>query len=108
MLTAPEVFKVGVSGAPVVDLLAHPGPIEPDMGLPQDNPEGYAQGSNVTSAGRLQRKLLITIGTSDVSVKAGKRFDLIVFPGETHGLTPAAMAYYEDARARYFVEHLQG
>ncbi len=63
----------------------------------------------------------MTIGTSDVNVtfnhtmrmadafiKAGKRFDLIVFPGETHGLTPGALAYYKEARARYFVEHLQG
>jgi dipeptidyl aminopeptidase/acylaminoacyl peptidase len=119
MLTAPEVFKVGVAGAPVVDFLAHSSPIEPYMGLPQENREGYAQGSNVPLADRLQGRLLMTIGTADVNVtfnhtmrladafiKAGKYFDLIVMPGETHGLTPAAMAYYKDARARYFVEHL--
>jgi dipeptidyl aminopeptidase/acylaminoacyl peptidase len=119
LLTAPEVFKVGVAGAPVVDFLAHSAPIEPYMGLPQENREGYAQGSNIGLADRLQGRLLITIGTSDVNVtfnhtmrmadafiKAGKHFDLVVMPGETHGLTPAGMAYYKDARARYFVEHL--
>jgi len=120
LLTAPEVFKVGIAGAPVVDLLAHTAPIEPYMGLPQENREGYAQASNIALADRLRGKLLITIGTSDVNVtfnhtmrladafiKAGKHFDLIVMPGETHGLTPAAMAYYKEARARYFVEHLR-
>jgi dipeptidyl aminopeptidase/acylaminoacyl peptidase len=120
MLTAPEVFKVGFAGAPVVDLLAHSAPIEPYMGLPQENRDGYAQGSNIPLAGKLQGKLLMTIGTADVNVtfnhtmrmadafiKAGKHFDLIVMPGETHGLTPAALAYYYEARARYFVEHLK-
>jgi dipeptidyl aminopeptidase/acylaminoacyl peptidase len=120
MLTAPDVFKVGVAGAPVVDLLAHSSPIEPYMGLPQDNRDGYAQGSNIPLAGKLQGKLMIMIGTSDVNVtfnhtmrlsdafiKAGKYFDLIVMPEETHALTPAALAYYTEARARYFVEHLK-
>jgi len=120
LLTAPEVFKVGVAGAPVVDLLAHTAPIEPYMGLPQENREGYAHASNVTIADRLRGKLLITIGTSDVNVtfnhtmrladafiKAGKHFDLVVMPEETHGLTPAVNAYYKEARAQYFVEHLR-
>lgn len=90
------------------------------VGLPQENRDGYAQGSNIPLAGKLQGKLLMTIGTSDVNVtfnhtmrladafiKAGKHFDLIVMPEETHGLTPAAAAYYTEARARYFVEHLK-
>ncbi|MEO8450880.1 MAG: DPP IV N-terminal domain-containing protein [Gemmatimonadota bacterium] len=119
MLTAPEVFSVGVSGAPVVDFMAATSPIEPYMGLPQANPGDYDQGSNLPLAGRLEGKLLMTIGTSDVNVtfnhtmrmvnafiKAGKFFDLIVLPEETHGLTPAALAYYNEARNRYLVEHL--
>jgi dipeptidyl aminopeptidase/acylaminoacyl peptidase len=119
LLTAPDVFQVGVAGAPVVDLLAHTAPIEPYMGLPQENREAYAQASNVALADRLQGKLLLTIGTSDVNVtfnhtmrladaliKAGKHFDLIVMPGQTHGLTPPVMAYYREARGRYFMEHL--
>jgi dipeptidyl aminopeptidase/acylaminoacyl peptidase len=120
LLTEPNVFKVGVAGAPVVDLLAHTSPVEPYMGLPQENREAYAQASNIPLADRLQGKLLMTIGTSDVNVtfnhtmrmadafiKAGKHFDLIVMPGEAHALTPAALAYYKEARARYFVEHLR-
>jgi hypothetical protein len=44
---------------------------------------------------------------ADALIKAGKYFDLIVMPEETHGLTPAGLAYYKEARARYFVEHLR-
>jgi dipeptidyl aminopeptidase/acylaminoacyl peptidase len=119
LLTAPEVFKVGVSGAPVVDFVAAPSPIEPYMGLPQEKAADYDQGSNLPLAGKLQGKLLMTIGTSDVNVtfnhtmrmanafiKAGKFFDLIVMPEESHGLTPPALAYYTEARNRYLVEHL--
>ncbi len=120
LLTEPDVFHVGVSGAPVVDFAAATAPIEPYMGLPQDNIEGYEQGSNVALADRLEGKLLIIIGTSDVNVTfnhtmrlsnafitAKKFFDLIVMPEETHRLTPAAREYYREARDRYFVEHLK-
>jgi dipeptidyl aminopeptidase/acylaminoacyl peptidase len=120
LLTAPDVFQVGVSGAPIVDFAAARSPIEPYMGLPQDNVEGYEQGSLVKLADKLKGKLLIAIGTSDVNVtfehtmrlanafiKANKHFDLIVMPEETHALTPSAMAYYTEARNQYFVEHLK-
>ncbi len=120
LLTAPDVFHVGVSGAPVVDFIAASRPIEPYMGLPQDNPTGYEQGSNVLLADRLEGKLLLHIGTVDVNVtfnhamrmvdsliKANKFFDLLVMPEEAHGLTPPAMDYYREARARYFMEHLK-
>lgn len=119
LLTAPDVFKVGVAGAPVVDFIAHHGPIEPYVGTPESNPDGYEQGSNVRLANRLQGRLLMTIGTTDVNVtfnhtmrladafiKAGKFFDLIVFPEQTHGLAPPVMAYYTEARNRYLLEHL--
>jgi len=120
LLTAPEVFKAGVSGAPVVDLIGRANRIEAYMGTPQSNQEGYARASNVLIADRLQGKLLLTIGTSDSNVtfthtmrmvdallKAGKRFDLIVQPGETHFLSSPAQRYYQEARARFFVEHLR-
>lgn len=120
LLTAPEVFKVGVAGAPVVDLHGRSNRIEPYMGTPQTNPTGYAQASNVALADRLQGKLLLAIGTSDSNVtfthsmrmvdalvKAGKLFELIVLPGEAHILSPSGQRYYVEARAKYFVEHLK-
>jgi dipeptidyl aminopeptidase/acylaminoacyl peptidase len=120
MLIAPEIFKVGVSGAPVVDLIGRANRIEPYMGTPLTNPAGFARASNVALADRLTGKLLIAIGTSDSNVTfthsmrmvralvdAGKHFDLVVLPGETHLLSPAGQRYYVEARARFLVEHLK-
>ncbi|HEX7115160.1 MAG TPA: DPP IV N-terminal domain-containing protein [Steroidobacter sp.] len=115
LLTAPDFFKVGVAGAPVVELLG----LESLLGLPEENPELWEATSNLPIAGNLTGKLLMTTNTSDPGasfgsamrmvnafIKAGKHFDLIVFPGEEHALRPAALAYYIEARNRYFVEHL--
>ena len=120
LLTAPDTFHVGVAGAPVVDFIAEWQPIEPYMGLPQDNPDGYSQGSNLLLADRLRGKLLMQIGTADVNVtfnhtmrmahaliRAGKLFDLLVMPGETHQPTFAGALYYRHARNSYLVEHLR-
>lgn len=121
MLLAPEVYHVGVSSAPIVEFASGmPQPIEPYMGLPQDNPDGYEYASNLKLAGNLKGKLLLTIGTSDVNtpfahtikmvealVRAGKPHDLVVLPEQNHVLTGAGLEYWRDAVRRYFVEHLK-
>jgi dienelactone hydrolase len=67
MLLAPEVFKVGVSIYPVVDLYDHWAlPIETFIDTPEHNREGYEYGSSLRLAGNLQGKLLLIHGTSDV------------------------------------------
>ncbi len=121
MLLAPEVYHVGVSGSPVVELESVAWvPVEPYMLKPSENPEGYAYASNLTIADRLAGKLLITIGTADVNtpfaqtmrmaealIRADKPFDLLVLPDQSHGLQGQSMTYFQDAMARYFVEHLE-
>jgi dipeptidyl aminopeptidase/acylaminoacyl peptidase len=111
---------VGVSGAPVVDLIGRANRIEPYMGTPAANPDGFARASNVALADRLRGKLMIAIGTSDSNVTfthsmrmvralvdAGKDFELVVLPGETHLLTPAGQRYYVERRARFFEQYLK-
>jgi dipeptidyl aminopeptidase/acylaminoacyl peptidase len=121
MLSAPDVYKVGVATYPVYDLYDHrAGPIEPYMGLPQNNRDGYEYGSSLKLVANLKGKLLLVHGTSDVNatfsatmkmvdalMQADKPYDLIVFPESTHGLTGRARSYWLDAARRYFVEHLQ-
>lgn len=121
MLLAPAVYHVGVSGSPVVELESVAWvPVEPYMLKPSENPEGYAYASNLTIADRLAGKLLITIGTADVNtpfaqtmrmtealIRADKPFDLLVLPDQSHGLQGQSMKYFQNAVARYFVEHLQ-
>jgi dipeptidyl aminopeptidase/acylaminoacyl peptidase len=40
-------------------------------------------------------------------VDAGKDFELVVLPGETHLLTPAGQRYYVERRARFFEQYLK-
>jgi dipeptidyl-peptidase 4 len=87
------------------------------MGWPV-GPE-YAASSNVTNAHRLRGKLLLTVGEQDRNVdpastmqvvdaliRAGKDFDLVVFPGAGHGA--GGGRYGERRRRDFFVKHLLG
>ena len=120
MLTAPEVYHVGVAYAPVVTLEDNHAPtIEQYMNTPQNNRAGYEYGSNLHYAGNLKGHLLIVHGTWDLDanfsgtmkmaeafVRAGRFFDLIVMPGIPHGPHGLSMQYWQDAEAKYLVEHL--
>ncbi len=120
MLTAPEVFRAGVSGAP--GDLTESAPInEPYMRLPENNPEGYAKGSNPALADRLQGELLIIHGTADRNapfstsmrmvhalIRADKAFDLLVMPGVDHYPRGHEGTYMTRRIADFFLEHLEG
>jgi dipeptidyl aminopeptidase/acylaminoacyl peptidase len=91
------------------------------MGWPLD--ESYVASSNMENAYRLQGKLLLIFGELDTNVdpsstmqvvnaliKAGKYFDLLIFPGEDHGAgRRGATAPYGDLKRNdFFVRHLLG
>ena len=120
MLTAPEVFHVGVSSAP--GELTEAGPInEPYMRLPENNPEGYAAGLNAPLASNLQGELPIIHGTADVNapfsatmkmvaalIKAGKEHELVVVPEADHrfqGVVPGGR-YITEYQRKFFQRHL--
>jgi dipeptidyl-peptidase-4 len=95
---APEVFKVGVSGAPVTEWEGYDTHYtERYMKLPQANPDGYAASSVLTHAGKITGKLLLVHGMIDENVhfrhaarlmdvlaKANRPYDAILFPEERH------------------------
>ncbi|HNR07322.1 MAG TPA: S9 family peptidase [Saprospiraceae bacterium] len=69
------------------------------MGLPEDNPDGYREGSPVTHANKLQGKLLLIHGTGDDNVhyqnfeimvneliKHNKLFSMMSYPMRDHGI----------------------
>ena len=57
---APDVFKAGVSGAPVTDWDGYDTHYtERFMGTPQDNPDGYNEGSVLTHIGKMEGKLML-------------------------------------------------
>jgi dipeptidyl-peptidase 4 len=101
MFKAPDVFRVGVSGAPVTDwTLYDTHYTERYLDRPQDNATGYAASSVLPYAKNLKGKLLVMHGMADDNVlflhstklfrklqDLGKPFDVMVYPGAKHGLT---------------------
>ena len=101
MFRFPDVYKVGVSVAPVPDQRLYDTIYqERYMGLPQDNAEGYRVGSPINFAEGLKGKLLIVHGSGDDNVhyqgterlvnrlvELGKPFDLMVYPNRTHAIS---------------------
>jgi dipeptidyl-peptidase-4 len=70
------------------------------MGLPQDNAEGYTNGSPITFAKNLTGNLLIVHGTGDDNVHYqsfemlvnelianGKAFTMMSYPNRSHGIS---------------------
>ena len=123
MLRRPDLFKVGVSGAPVSDWDGYDtGYTERYMGTPQDNAEGYREGSLLTHTDQLKGKLLLVHGGVDENVhfrhtarlitaltQADRDYDLLLFPSERHMPRDQSGLEYQEARvARYFDRHLKG
>ncbi len=91
-------FKAGVAIAPVTDWRFYDTVYtERFMRTPQQNNEGYINGSALTLAGDLQGRLLLIHGTADDNVhfqnsveysraliKENKHFDMFYFPDKNH------------------------
>ena len=100
-LTHSRLFAAGVAGAPVTDWRDYDSIYtERYMLTPQNNVEGYKRSSPVSSAKDLHGKLLLIHGAIDDNVhmantvqfvyelqKAGKQFQLMVYPKSRHGVT---------------------
>jgi dipeptidyl-peptidase-4 len=101
MLAAPGVFNAGVAVAPVNDWAAYDTHYtEERLGKPQDQPEAYRKSNPLTFAEGLKDPLLMihglkddnvhaqdTLRLVDALVKAGKEFDLMLYPEGRHGIT---------------------
>jgi dipeptidyl-peptidase-4 len=117
MFRSPELYKVGVAGAPVPDQTLYDSIYqERYMGLPQDNPEGYRTGSPITYAEGLQGKLLIIHGTGDDNVHfqgtqrminrlidLNKQFSFMEYPNRRHGISGL---HVDTLRYTFIEEHL--
>jgi dipeptidyl-peptidase-4 len=100
MFKAPDIFRAGVSGAPVTDWsLYDTHYTERYLGRPSDNREGYDASSVLPYAQGLRGKLLVIHGMSDDNVlflhstklfrklqDLNKPFEVMVYPGAKHGL----------------------
>ncbi len=112
-------YKVGVSVAPVIDITRYQAVgVERWMGQLADNQAGYDAVNLMNFADRLEGDLLLIHGTGDDNVKfaftlqfadslirAGKQFDMMVYPNEHHGIERFRRHVYTTI-ARYFDEKL--
>ena len=107
-MTHSDRFRAGVAVAPVTDQHNYDSIYtERYMGLLSDNAKGYDDSSSPKSAANLHGALLLVHGTSDDNVhfqnsiqmidaliKAGKPFNLMLYPNKTHGISgPAARVH---------------
>jgi dipeptidyl-peptidase-4 len=122
MFRYPDVYKVGVSVAPVPDQRLYDTIYqERYMGLPAENEKGYRAGSPIHFAEGLRGKLLIIHGTGDDNVhyqgterlvnrliELKKPFDMMVYPNRSHSISegPGTSLHVYSLIARYIVEHL--
>ena len=122
MFRHPDLYKVGMSVAPVPDQRLYDSIYqERYMGLPQDNADGYKQGSAINFAEGLIGHLLIVHGSGDDNVhyqgtellvnrliELGKTFDFMTYPDRTHAISegPGTTVHLYRLLARYLTDHL--
>ncbi|MBM3744875.1 MAG: S9 family peptidase [Acidobacteria bacterium] len=121
LLNAPDLFAAGVAGAPVTDW-RHYDTIytERYMGLPSDNAEGYRRSSPVHMAANLKAQLMLIHCWEDDNVlfqntfqmaaelqKAGKHFQLVIYPVKSHGVTGSLSKHRYEATVAFLEEHLK-
>jgi dipeptidyl-peptidase-4 len=120
MFRSPELYKVGVAGAPVPDETLYDTIYqERYMGLPADNAAGYKAGSPITHADGLKGKLLILHGSGDDNVHfqgtqrllnklidLNKQFSFMEYPNRRHGLRPGDSSHRDILRYGFFEEYL--
>jgi dipeptidyl-peptidase-4 len=122
MFRYPEIFGTGMAVAPVPDQRYYDTIYqERYMGLPRENAEGYARGSTITYAHRLEGNLLLVHGTGDDNVhyqgtealinrliEAGKPFDMMAYPNRSHGIYegPGTILHVYSLLTRYLMDHV--
>jgi dipeptidyl-peptidase-4 len=121
MFKAPEVFKAGIAGAPVVNWrLYDTHYTERYMADPADG-DFYERSSPITYVDGLEGNLLLIHGMADDNVffdnsvqlmaalqQAEKQFELMTYPGKRHGIRgEAERVHLNQMRLDFFKRHLQ-
>jgi dipeptidyl-peptidase-4 len=121
LLREPELFRVGVAGAPVTHWDGYDTHYtERYMGLPDENALGYER-SSALHVDSLRGALMIVHGMLDENVHfrhtgrlvnalvhARKEFELQLFPDERHlPRKPADRLYMEQKIVRFLLDHLR-
>ena len=121
LCNAPDLFRAGIAGAPVTDWHNYDTIYtERYMGLPRDNVDGYKSSSVVGKASNLTAKLLIvhnfgddnvhfqnTLQMADALERAGKQFEMMVYPQKAHAVTGPARKQMLEGLTQFFDKNLK-
>ncbi len=123
MFRFPELYKTGIAVAFVADQKNYDTIYqERYMSTPQDNPEGYRDGSPITHAHKLEGDLLIMHGTADDNVhyqsfemltneliKHNKLFSQMSYPMRAHGISERENTSYHvrQTMEKFWLENLE-
>ncbi len=120
-LTHSQSYKLGIAGGSVTDWRNYDSIYtERYMLTPQDNPDGYRKSSPVFSAKDLHGKLLLIHGAMDDNVhvqntiqfayelqKAGKPFQLMLYPKSRHGVSdPLLVKHMRTMMTEFITQNL--
>jgi dipeptidyl-peptidase-4 len=122
MFRAPDVYKVGMSVAPVADVHNYDTIYqERYVGLPQADSAAYRDASAINFVEGLRGDLLVVHGTGDDNVHyqgteqlvnalvaANKPFAMMAYPNRSHGIFegPGTTVHLYNLLSRYLMEHL--
>jgi dipeptidyl-peptidase-4 len=122
MFRYPDIYRMGIAGAIVSDQKLYDTIYqERYMGLPQENVEGYTQGSPITHAAGLAGNLLLIHGTADDNVHyqsteqlvdrliaLNKTFSLMIYPDRGHSMSEKTntMRHLYNLMTDFLNEHL--
>ena len=117
-----EYFTHGIAEFPVTDWKLYDSVYtERYMDTPAENPEGYKDSSVLTYIDRYKGNLFVSHGTMDDNVHmqntlqfvgrmldAGKKFDLMIYPGERHGFRGKKFSESQLAELDFWFRHFLG
>lgn len=120
MTNYPEIYKVGVSGGPVIDWKWYETMYgERYMDTPQTNPEGFEATSLMNRTSQLKGKLLICQGAIDDTVlwqhslnfvqkciMEGVQLDYFPYPCDKHNMQGEARVHLHEKITQYFTDNL--
>ena len=120
-LTHSKSFKIGIAGGSVTDWRLYDTIYtERYMLTPQNNPDGYRKNAPLAAAKDLSGKLLLIHGMIDDNVhmqntiqfayeleKAGKQFQLMLYPKSRHGVSdPLLVKHMRTMMTEFILQNL--
>ena len=122
MFRFPKIYKTGIAVSFVSDQKLYDTIYqERYMSTPQENEEGYRDGSPITHAGKLEGNLMIMHGTADDNVhyqsfemlaneliKENKLFSMMAYPMRSHGISERENTTYHHRQTmkKYWLNNL--